>query len=177
MAQKVKDQAFSLQPSWKHFFIPYFFSVLAIPIFGIGLVALYYVWKKHRAIIYKVTNTQISSVNEKFHRTVDLVNIEWVELEQNWLQEKLGVGTLVLHTPASEMRLIGMTTPERLVQIMEQAVEAEKERQRQRQRTKTKPKEPKYEPGSMDKMDYLTGLWQQGLISNEDYEKERKHFE
>jgi hypothetical protein len=29
----------------------------------------------------------------------------------------------------------------------------------------------------MDKINYLTGLWQQGLISEEDYKKECKHFE
>ncbi len=175
MPQETKDQSFTLRTNWKHFFIPYLLAVLAIPVFGIGLIALYFVWKKHREVTYKVTNTQITSIDEKFHRTVDLANIEWLELEQSWLQGKLNVGTLVLHTSASEMRLVGMAAPQPLMQIIEQAVEAEKEFKRQRPRTKLR--EPEYEPGSMDKIDYLTGLWQQGLISNEDYEKERKHFE
>jgi hypothetical protein len=29
----------------------------------------------------------------------------------------------------------------------------------------------------MERMDYLTGLWQQGLVSDDDFEKEKKHFE
>lgn len=168
-------QTTTLRPSWKQFFIPYLLSVLTIPLFGIGLIAFYYTWRKHHEVVYKVTNTQISSEDGNIHRTIDLVNIEKVELKRSWLQEKLDIGTVVLFTSASEMFLIGMTTPAKLQQILDTAIENEKARQQQK--PQAKPREPAYEPGSMDKMDYLTGLWQQGLISNEDYDKERKHFE
>jgi len=43
---------------------------------------------------------------------------------------------------------------------------------------KPKKKEPIKNPSiQTGKMDYLTGLWQQGLLSDEDYHNERKHFE
>ena len=45
------------------------------------------------------------------------------------------------------------------------------------QEKKTERPEPEHEPGSMDRMDYLTGLWQQGLISDRDFDKEKRHFE
>lgn len=169
------QKSYTLEPSWKQYFVSYLFSILAIPLAGIGLAALYFVRKKHKSTQYIVTDTQISSVDTKYRRNIDLVNIESVEVHQTRLQNTLGIGTLILHTSASEMELPGIENPGRLKDILEKAIRAEI--QRRQAKEKTKPQEPKYDPGSMDKMEYLTGLWQQGLISEEDYEKERKHFE
>jgi hypothetical protein len=54
---------------------------------------------------------------------------------------------------------------------------AEAERYRVEQQAKNKREQPQTSPGSLDKLDYLTGLWQQGLLSNEDFKREKKHFE
>ena len=54
------------------------------------------------------------------------------------------------------------------------AVEAEQKRITAEQ--VVKPREVKSDPGTIDRVDYLMGLWQQGLISNEDYQEERKKF-
>ena len=174
MAQD-NNRSFSLTPSWKHFFTGYVLSVLTIPLFGLGLVALYFVRKKHRKIHYEITNTQIKRTDDKYAHNVDLINIETIELQKSWLQEKLAIGTLVLHTSASHMKLEGIEEPGKLKELLEQAIQTERKRLQEQQ--KTKAREPDYQPGSMDRMDYLTGLWQQGLISDEDYQKERKHFE
>lgn len=175
MAQETNKSTFTLTPSWKHFFRAYTLSVLAIPIAGLGLIALYYVRKKHRQIRYIISNTHITKVDAKYEHRVDLVDIETIAFKKDWLQEKLGIGNLVLHTSASQMILAGLEKPHQLKDILEKAVQSE--RKRQEERKKTKARESKYQPGSMEKIDYLTGLWQQGLISNEDYQKERKYFE
>lgn len=175
MAQQQSDRTFKLNPSWKAYFWPYLFSVLAIPIVGIGLIALYFVRKNHKRQVYKISDTQISKADKKYQHNVDLADIDDIELQRSWMQEKLDIGTLVLHTSASKMELIGLEEPQNLLNILEQAVESEKERHKQRQ--KTQQKKPDYQPGNMERMDYLTGLWQQGLISEEDYEAERKNFE
>lgn len=175
MSQKNTDRTFTIKPSWKQFFWAYVLSVLAIPLFGIGLIALYFVRKNHRQIAYKISNTQIKRVDDKYEHTVDLVDITSIEVQKSRLQEKLHIGTLVLHTSASKMMLEGLEEPNKLQELLEQAIQSELKRQKEQQ--KTEAREPKYQPGSMDKMEYLTGLWQQGLISDEDYQKERKHFE
>lgn len=175
MSQESDSKSFTMKPSWKYHFWGYVISILAIPLFGIGLIALYFVRKKHQSRYYKVTNTQISSFGPRYQRNIDLVNIEQVTVEQNRLQKKLEIGNLTLKTSASEMELIGIEDPAQLKIILEKAIQAEIKRRREKQ--KTKPREPEYEPGSMEKMNYLTGLWQQGLISEEDFEKERKNFE
>lgn len=175
MPNTTEKKSFTLEPSWKQYFLAYLLSILAVPLAGVGLIALYFVRKKHKSRQYIVTDTQISSVDDKYQRNIDLLNIESVEVHQKWLQQKLGIGTIILHTSASEMVLEGIENPEQFKAILEKAIQAEI--QRLQEAKKTKPQEPKYDPGSMDKMEYLTGLWQQGLISEEDYEKERRHFE
>ena len=175
MAKSSQSDTISLSPSWKNHLLGYTLSILFIPLFGLGLIGLYWIYKRQHRESYEFSNTQIRSRDDKYQRNIDLVNIQKVELRQSWLQEKARVGDLVLHTSASSMTLHGLENPKNLKSLLEKAITAEK--QRQQQREKTKPKEPEYNPGTMDRMDYLTGLWQQGLVSDEDYEKEKKHFE
>jgi membrane protein YdbS with pleckstrin-like domain len=175
MAEQSQSKTIDLQPSWKNHILGYGISVLLIPLFGIGLIGLYWVYKQQKKYSYTFSDTQISSRDDKYQRNIDLVNIENVELEQNWLQKKMRVGDLVLYTSATSMTLRGMENPLTFKDMLEKAISAEK--QRLQEKEKTRPRQPEHDPGTMERMDYLTGLWQQGLVSEEDFEKERKHFE
>lgn len=175
MASDNNQKSIRIDPSWKYHFWGYVLSVLTIPLFGIGLIALYFVHKRHKSRHYIFTNTQITRIGLKYQRNIDLVNIENVSVKQNWTMQKLGIGSLAVETSASEMEIEGVEDPHQLKEILEKAIHAEILRQKEKKKTTLR--EPEYEPGAMEKMNYLTGLWQQGLISEEDYEKERKHFE
>lgn len=175
MPQDNSKQTFTLKPSWKQFFTAYVLSVLAIPLFGLGLIALYFVRRKHNRLRYKISDSRITRIDEKYEHNVDVADIEGLEIQKSWLDQKLQIGTLVLHTSASKMELAGLDNPQKFKDILEQAVESEKERLKQR--SQINEKEPKYQPGNMDKIDYLTGLWQQGLLSDDDYKSERKDLE
>lgn len=163
-----------LRPSWKQFAIGYILSILTIPI-GVGIIGLYFVRKRHKRFTYKVTEDRISSIGQKYRQNMDLVNIEFIKVRKSWFQKKLGIGDLILHTAGSRMKLVGMENPGELKRMIEKAVKIRREglktsKQEQHRETDT-------QPGSMEKMNYLTGLWQQGLLSNEDFDNEKKHFE
>lgn len=175
MNHSENTKSIELTASWKNYFIPYLLALVTIPLFGIGLIALYFIYRKQHGIRYQVTDRQISSIDQKYLRNIDLVNITSVKIHQSWLQKKLGVGTLLLKTSASEMKLRGMENPGQLKQILETAIATEQQRTKDQQKQQSR--EPKFEPGNMEKMNYLTGLWQQGLISNKDFDEERKNFE
>lgn len=175
MSEAGEEKRIIIRPSWKAYFAWYVLSFLMIPALGVGLILLYFVRKKHTSHSYIITDTQISSVTSKFRRNIDLINIDHIDLKQSWFWKKLDIGTLVLHTNSVNLEIIGVTEPHPFKEILEQAVEAEKERLHQKK--EERPREPDFNPGTIDKMDYLTGLWQQGLISDDDFEKERKHFE
>ena len=169
-----QDHTFILNPSWKFFFWEYCFSILTAPI-GIGFIGLYFTRRKHKNMRYRISNIGIISTNQKYEHRVDLVNIDRVEIQERPFDDFLGIATLLLQTSALTMELKGLTNAREIKSILEKAVAAEKKRQQQLQ--KTKPRQKLHQPGNLDKMEYLTGLWQQGLISEEDYNAERKHFE
>jgi len=175
MADQSQQKTIALAPSWKNHLAGYLLSVLCIPLFGLGLIGLYLVYKRQKTYAYTFSDTQISSQDQKYQRNIDLINIENVRIEQSWLQKKMGVGNIVLQTSASSMTLRGIDEPFGIKRVLDKAIAAEK--QRQREKEKTEPQKPDHDPGTKNRMDYLTGLWQQGLVSDEDYEKERKHFE
>lgn len=174
MKKEGKSDHIILEPSWKHFFWGYTLSVITAPLL-VGLIALYFVRQKHKSIKYQITDTQITAIDQKYQHKVDLVDIEDVQINKSWLQQKLDIGTLQLQTSASTMDLVGLTKPEKTRDILEQAIQSQQKLQQQREETQKK--EPDFKPGSIDRLEYLTGLWQQGLISDADYESERKNFE
>ncbi|NGP88572.1 PH domain-containing protein [Fodinibius halophilus] len=173
--KKSTQKIVSLSTSWKNHVLGYILSVLLIPLFGIGLVLLYWVQKKHKKHRYRFSDTHVTSRDDKYQRNIDLVNIEKVEVQQDWIQEKMDVGDITLHTSASSMTLLGLEMPHKLKDLLEKAIYDQKERLKQEKANK--PDKPDHKPGTKERMDYLTGLWQQGLVSDEDFKKERKHFE
>lgn len=165
----------SLSTSWKNHIVGYVISILLIPLFGIGLAVLYWVRKKHKKHSYTFSDTQISARDHKYQRNIDLVNIDRVKVEQSAIQKKMEVGDIKLFTSTTSMVLLGMENPHALKDALEKAISAQKERLKQKE--ENEPRKPDYEPGTMERMDYLTGLWQQGLVSEEDFEEEKKKFE
>ena len=169
-----KEKSYTLTPDWKYFFLAYLICVLTIPLI-IGIVGFYFVRKHHKSLSYFITDTGITAQTSDYRQNIDLINIQTITIVQDWLREKLGVGSLIIQTTTTNVVLKGLEKPEEIKQLIEQAVEVLKKQAEETTRPKTR--EPEFDPGSMEKMNYLTGLWQQGLISDEDFEEERKHFE
>jgi len=165
-----------LRPDWKRWFWGYFFGILLIPLAGIGLFVLWKVHRKKKSYIYEVTDQQIRVTGDNLSQTVDLVNIKTLDVEQNWFDKKFNLGDITLITESRTIKLLGQTNPQVLAETITTAIHAERKRIEELNRVKKKPVEHP-PPGTIDKLDYLTGLWQQGLISNEDFEKEKQNFE
>lgn len=169
-----EEKKYTLTPDWKYYFLAYLICILTIPLL-IGIIGLYFVRKHHKSIQYIITDEGIIAKDAEYQQKVDLINIENIEITRHWLQYKFNVGTLIIHTSTNKMVLKGLKDPGKIKSLIEQAVEVLK-KQAERE-TKPDVEEPNYAPGNMPKMNYLTGLWQQGLISEEDFEEERKHYE
>lgn len=175
MATTPGNKQITLRPSWKQFFWGYLLAAVTTPLLGLGLIIFYLLNRKQKETWYLFTDTGISAVDSKYRQNIDLLNIEEITLRQTRLQEVLEIGTLRITTPGSEMEIVGVDRPSELKEMIESSVAFLKEQKRQRA-VRERP-EPKYKPGSIDKMDYLTGLWQQGLLSDDDYKEEKKNFE
>ncbi|MCC5908072.1 MAG: hypothetical protein JJU13_17790 [Balneolaceae bacterium] len=171
----MSEKSIQLEPDPKVHFWWFLAGILLIPLFGIGLYIIYKKKKELSETRYKVTNLTITAVNTEYTESVDLMNIRSIDIHQRWIDKKFGLGQLQIRTDNRTLTLSGMNNPEKLSEMILTAAEAERMRLQKMKENKTK--EPESKPGTKDRMDYLTGLWQQGLISEEDFEKERKHFE
>lgn len=171
---KKQEKHIILHPSWRYYIWAYVLALLVLPFAGAGIVIFYNLYKRRKAHQYIITDNDITAMDGKYVHHVDLVDIDHIELQQNWYQHLLGVGTLVLATSASDMQLKGPRHPDKYKQIIEQAISVQKQ-QGNVQHADPQPNRS-YKPGGMSKIDYLTGLWQQGLLSDEDYQNERQHL-
>ncbi len=148
-----------------------------IPAAGLGILILWFVHSKRKKYRYIVTERQIRAKEKNLSQTVDLANIKNLDVHQNFLDKKFDIGDVVLSTETRKVTLLGQTSPQELSDMISQAIRAEQKRIQEENKIEESPAEESHAPGSLDKLDYLTGLWQQGLLSDEDFEKERKHFE
>jgi membrane protein YdbS with pleckstrin-like domain len=164
-----------LQPDQKHFFWWFLAGIILIPFFGIGIYIIYKKKRELSAIQYQITDQTITAADSSYTQKIDIVNIIDVSVQQRWIDKKFSLGNILIQTDSRSVTLSGMKNPRKVADLIMQAAEAERLRLENLNQTKQKTKTDK--PVSTDKLDYLTGLWQQGLLSNEDFEKERKHFE
>jgi uncharacterized membrane protein YdbT with pleckstrin-like domain len=164
-----------LKPSHLSLFWWYLLAVLMIPAFGLGIILAWRFYSTHKSIGYEITDRTITSRDSRTTAAIDIANIKNINVSRRWIDKKFGIGDLHIQTGERTIMLLGMEQPEQLSNMILQAAEAERKRI---ESLNIKPKkEVKNENMSLDKLDYLTGLWQQGLLSDEDYRKEKRHFE
>ncbi len=163
------QKSIKLTPSWKAFFWRYVFGVLLAPLI-IGIYLLWKTRKEHKSISYKITDRRITVVDGNISQNIDLAEIR----KATPGEKQFGIGSVILRTQGREIKLLGLKNPETISISIEKAVEAELKRLEAEKQTK--PREINYDPGTMDRLDYLTGLWQQGLISDEDFTAEKKNL-
>ena len=169
-----KEKKIILKPSHKSLLWWYILAVVMIPVFGIGIYLFYRFYTANQSISYIITDQRITLKDSATTVNIDLASIvktEVIKGRRDWLT---GTGSVVIKTKARTAMLIGQEKPEQLAELIRRAAEAE--RQRLDEKPVKRETGPSENPGTLDKRDYLTGLWQQGLLSDEDFKKEMKHF-
>ncbi|PWN06661.1 hypothetical protein [Rhodohalobacter mucosus] len=164
-----------LKPSHKSLLWWYLLAVLLIPVFGIGIYLLYRFYTTHQSISYIITDHRITLKDSSVTENIDLASIVETGVFRGLNEKITGTGNVVIKTKARTATLIGQEEPGQLAELIRRAAEAE--RRRIEEKPEKKEKAASQNPGTLDKRDYLTGLWQQGLLSDEDFKKEMKHFQ
>ncbi|MEX2600549.1 MAG: hypothetical protein WD355_02805 [Balneolaceae bacterium] len=171
------DRTIQLQPSWKSQFWLLAGGVLLLPLLGIGLILLVRARRVVKSAVYLIRDKSIS-ITSTSHPSREMVisDIKDVSVRQSWIGKKLDVGDIGIRQESGETSwLLGQENPHQLAGLIRHAARAEQMRLQQQE--KRERRTPDYDPGSMERMEYLTGIWQQGLISDEEFRKEREHFE
>ncbi|MEX2463897.1 MAG: PH domain-containing protein [Balneolaceae bacterium] len=164
-----------LKPKSAHFFWWILTGVLLIPMFGLGIYIIYRQLQKQSSISYIITDDTIIAIANGYTKSIDLFQLSDIQVSQRWIDKRFNTGTIHLQSEAVSIEMIGIENPEKISEIISMA--AESARLRLEKRSNQKNEMIDTHPGSLDKLDYLTGLWQQGLLSDQDYKEEKKHFE
>lgn len=165
-----------LVPDWRSWFWSYLGSGLLIPLFGVGLPLLWLVHRQRRSTSYEVRDHSIRQKDRRGTIAMQLVQIDEIRVHRSWIDKRSGIGTLALLGGGVRLEMYGIENPESLARLIEEAAEAA--RRAAYPVRKVEHRKPEYEvPGTLDQLDYLTSMWQQGLLTHEEYLKEKEQFE
>lgn len=120
---------------------------------------------------YLVSDFSIQIKTLKDDTTVSLVNITHVESRPHWQLPFTGYGYIIIHANGQKHWMRGIKDAASTADIIRQAVEAAITREMR----KSSPKRftpPQHAPGTLEQMNDLVGLWQQGILTDEEYKKE-----
>jgi hypothetical protein len=168
------DQSYELRPDWRIFLPQYVAGVLLAPLLvGIWIIIRYR--RKWLAMRLVVTNSRVEHQTEARKAHVMLHEITSCDVHFAGLPARFGLGTIRLRHEGKTLELPGIIDPEPVAALIERAAETERDRMRLRASIeKTRPAHPS---GTLERKNELVGLWQQGLISEEDYQRELRKFE
>ncbi len=173
--KRANGQAYELRPDWKVFLIPYIAGVLLAPLAGLGIYIIYRYWSRWKSMRYMITNSEVIHQHGDKETIALLHDIASCEVSYSRLTARFGIGTITIRHTAGSMELNGITDPEPVAEVIERAAAGERERMKMREEAAQY--RPAHPSGTLDKKNELVGLWQQGLISEEDYQQELKKFE
>lgn len=167
-----QKKTYTFQPDWKDEFTKYMAGYALVPVFGIGIIVIRGLRKRQEKISYVISDNDITLKKKDESIIVNLGSIEEIKVEQTWLEQKFEIGRVLLEANGRIYVLRGIENPSRIEKILLIAIATENDRIRQKE--KVKGDFPDLSAGSVDKVNTLVGLWQQGLIDDEEFERERK---
>lgn len=170
-----KKQTIELQPDWRRFLIPFVIGVLTIPLLGVGIWIIVTYRNKLQKIRYNITNSGIILRDDDGETKIRLLDIISCEVTYPRFMQKFGLGDIRIQHKNGTTVLLGVEDSEPVSKLLIRAAESERDRMQLREEVaQTTPPHP---TGTLEKKNELVGLWQQGLISEEDYHNELKKFE
>jgi len=168
-------QAYELRPDWRIYLPAYVTGVLLVPLLGLGLWIIYRYRQRWLGMRYLVTNSGVIHQADGEETHIPLHEIISCDVRFAGFSARFGLGTIHIRHVNGTQDLAGITEPEPVAVLIERAAESERERMKMREEIeKTRPQHPS---GTLERKNELVGLWQQGLITEEDYQQELRKFE
>ncbi len=157
----------SLLSRWPAFML----AGLLVPVFGLGVWLILRLRRALRDRVIRVTDHGIRL--EPDGRSAALPEIVGAEARLPWHLRPFKVGHVELRLrDGRHMVLAGLRDPSAIAEIILLAAERAREAP-----PGPPPRPPTHAPGSLEPLNDLVGLWQQGLITDEEYETERRRLE
>ncbi|MCC5925353.1 MAG: hypothetical protein JJU41_02230 [Bacteroidetes bacterium] len=161
-------QSITLKTEWRYYRKLLLISILLIPVYGIGLLFLILLSVKLATMKYQISSSGVSHGNT----FLPFSSVKTVKVEDFRVLKSGNIATVVVTGNNTVLKLYGVRDASALQVKIENEVQALIERQRLEERLNRK-NEP-MPAGNMERLNDLVGLWQQGLITDQQYEEEKK---
>jgi hypothetical protein len=162
------------RPSWKYWAKDFYLAIALIPLFGVGLIWLIFLLRRLGSDVYYVRNNAIAIHADGNKIEINLADMTDVQLIEPRTYSGQTYAHVQIQTKNGQYLLSALIDAENLVrgltQILEQirrneALNAERNRFT-----------VQADPGSLERINDLVGLWQQGLITDHDYYRELESY-
>ncbi len=168
-----QDQTFKLQPDWHYNLLPYLISILLVPV-GIGIILFFYFRSRISHLRYVITNNEVRVCRKDEETSISIRHVERFSITRNRSERLNNLGTLVIEGEGKRLNLLGIRSPEEIRRMLQQARDVY--RRTDEIFDKERGWHNELKTGGIAFVDDLVGLWQQGLLSDEEFERESRRF-
>ncbi|MCH8569117.1 MAG: hypothetical protein LAT67_12660 [Balneolales bacterium] len=144
-----------------------------ILLFGYGLFERKRLEKKLDSMQYRVYNTKITSgrPGDANYLEIPFNELKSVQLKQSVEHKNHNIADLIFESETGIIiEFLGLKEAKELESVF--ALVIEKENKRRKLAQKAKGEYENIQPGGLEELNNLVGMWQQGMISDEDYYRE-----
>ncbi len=148
---------------------------LMTPLLGFGFLKLVELNKKVDSLRYRVYNDKITTVVNQQEKTILFENLKTIVKKSDSNLDRMGIATIIVEDlEGNTIEMKGIKGADKLEKALIVALETEKKKRALKE--KAKGDYDNYKIGGLEHMNSLVGMWQQGLISDEDFRKEQEKF-
>jgi hypothetical protein len=144
-------------------------------VFGSSLLFLWFFYRRLRQEDYLLGDHSIQVETAKNDQTIALHDIVSVNVINVWWLSMFNLGDIELKTNTVLVRLRGLKDPAGVGAIIQLAVDAAIEK-RNRQKVSFQPSVQIHPAGTLEQLNDVVGLWQQGIIDDQTFEAEQKRL-
>ncbi|AXJ01503.1 PH domain-containing protein [Cyclonatronum proteinivorum] len=143
-------------------------------LFGYGFFQIRKLNKQLESTSYDVFNDRIVMKDpaQNVDTTIEIKDLTSVKCIHQPGHSKFGIADLALTTSTETVTMRGIENADQLEDVLIIAIEKEKRRKAMQERAKGDYNH--FRVGGLENMNDLVGMWQQGLISDEDFEAEQR---
>jgi hypothetical protein len=150
-------------------------SILSMTALGAWVLVTLYQYRELKREKYLVSDHSIQVLTSKDDATISLVNITDIISRKYWWLPFADLGEIEIHANGKKQYLKGIQDALGTAGIIKLAVDAAIARARQQRRPPTY-QPPTHPAGTLEQMNDLVGLWQQGILTDEEYQIEVKRM-
>lgn len=155
----------------------YIIAYCCIPLLGLGFYLLYRLQKRIENSAVRFFDDRIEALNNDSVVKIYMKDLQKVSKSSTKKQKKYKLADVVVESENQRIICAGIkeSDADHLENVLTLAIDAEKKRRALQERANVQV-DKNIKLGALEHMNSLVGMWQQGLISDEDFHKEKAKF-